>query len=513
MRVRFAPSPTGPLHPGGVRTALFNYLLVRRHGGQMILRIEDTDQTRFVPGAEAFIIESLSWCGITFDEGVHKGGPFGPYRQSERKDMYRSYALQLVESGHAYYAFDTEEELEKMREEYKASGVVSPQYNAVSRVRMKNALSLPSDEVERRLQAGDPYVIRFKMPRGREVRVQDRIRGLVVVQTAQLDDKVLFKSDGMPTYHLANVVDDRLMEITHVIRGEEWLPSTPLHVLLYEAFGWQDTMPEFAHLPLLLKPDGDGKLSKRDGDRLGLPFYATEWTNPETGEKTPGYRESGYFPEAYVNFLALLGWNPGDHRELFGMEELIDVFSLDRVNKHGARYDFTKLLWFNQQYLRLHSVDSLLGPCAKLLTEQGWTVEESVLKALIPLVQDRMALVSDFVKEVRPFFVDPESYDESVVAKKWGGVFPAVLAQLIQGYEAGGEEWGAAVAEALFKDAAAAHGVSPGSLLQGLRLAVTGEASGPALFEWMGLRGRSACVARLRRAAAALPLLTSADSS
>jgi glutamyl-tRNA synthetase len=328
---------------------------------------------------------------------------------------------------------------------------------------------------------------------------------LVVVQTAQLDDKVLFKSDGMPTYHLANVVDDRLMQITHVIRGEEWLPSTPLHVLLYEAFGWLDTMPEFAHLPLLLKPDGDGKLSKRDGDRLGLPFYATEWTNPETGEKTPGYREAGYFPEAYVNFLALLGWNPGDNREIFGMDELIQAFSLDRVNKHGARYDFTKLQWFNQQYLRNCSVDSLVEPCRKLLIDKGWEVEDEVLEALIPLVMDRMVLVADFAKEVASFFEEPTTYEESVVAKKWGGVFPAVLDELIGCYDATEEIWGAAVAEALFKEVAARHGVAPGSLLQGLRLAVTGQASGPALFEWMGLRGRSACVARLRRAAAALP--------
>lgn len=505
MRVRFAPSPTGPLHPGGVRTALFNYLLVRKMGGQMVLRIEDTDQTRFVPGAEEFIIESLSWCGIEFDEGVHKGGPYGPYRQSERKAMYRQYAMQLVESGHAYYAFDTEEELETMREQFKASGVASPQYNAISRVRMKNSLSLPSDEVARRLEAGESYVIRFKMPRGREVRVRDRIRGLVVVQTAQLDDKVLFKSDGMPTYHLANVVDDYLMKITHVIRGEEWLPSTPLHVLLYEAFDWLDTMPEFAHLPLLLKPDGDGKLSKRDGDRLGLPFYATEWTNPESGEKTPGYREAGYFPEAYVNFLALLGWNPGDNREIFEMDELIQSFGLDRVNKHGARYDFTKLQWFNQQYLRSRSVDSLMDPCRNLLVQQGWNLEDSTLQALIPLVMERMVLVSDFIHEVRPFFVDPESYDEGVAAKKWGGAFPAVLGDLIDCYEALHDEWNATIVETKFKEAAAKHGVTPGSLLQGLRLAVTGQASGPALFEWMGLRGRLACVARLRRAAATLP--------
>ena len=504
VRVRFAPSPTGPLHIGGVRTALFNYLFAKKHGGDFILRIEDTDQGRYVPGAEQYIVEAMNWLGVDFDESPTKPASVGPYRQSERKEIYKQYADTLIESGHAYYAFDTPQALDKERKACEENSKTFI-YNWHNRETLDNSLSLCLEETRAKLEAGTPFVIRFKTPQDKTLILKDEIRGSITIDTNTLDDKVLFKSDGMPTYHLANIVDDHLMKISHVIRGEEWLPSTPLHVLLYEAFGWQDTMPEFAHLPLLLKPDGDGKLSKRDGDRLGLPFYATEWTNPETGEKTPGYREAGYFPEAYVNFLALLGWNPGDNREIFGMDELIQAFSLDRVNKHGARYDFTKLQWFNQQYLRHRSVDSLVESCRKILMDKGWEAEDAVLKALIPLVMDRMVLVSDFAKEVESFFEDPTTYDESVVAKKWGGAFPTVLHELIGCYESSKEVWGAAVAEALFKEVAARHHVTPGSLLQGLRLAVTGQASGPALFEWMGLRGRSACVARLRRAAAALP--------
>ncbi|MDQ3291300.1 MAG: glutamate--tRNA ligase, partial [Bacteroidota bacterium] len=330
VRVRFAPSPTGPLHIGGVRTALYNYLFAKKMGGKMLLRIEDTDQNRFVPGAEDYIFESLAWCGIKLDESPLTGGPHAPYRQSERKPMYMQYAMQLIEAGHAYYAFDTAEELDAMRERLKAAKVTTPQYNAITRNTMKNSLTLPEDEVKRRLESGEPYVIRLKVPRKEEIRLKDLIRGWVVVHSSAIDDKVLMKSDGMPTYHLANIVDDHLMEITHVIRGEEWLPSAPLHVLLYRYLGWESTMPEFAHLPLLLKPDGNGKLSKRDGDKLGFPVFPLQWIDPFTGEKSSGYRESGYLPEAFINFLAFLGWNPGTQQELFTMDELAEAFTIDR---------------------------------------------------------------------------------------------------------------------------------------------------------------------------------------
>ena len=350
VRVRFAPSPTGPLHIGGVRTALYNYLLARKHGGTMILRIEDTDQNRFVPGAEQYILQSLKWVGIEIDEGPEQGGPHAPYRQSERKPMYAQYAYDLVERGLAYYAFDTEQELEEMRKRLEASKM-QPAYDAVSRMSMKNSLTLPADEVQARLANGDPFVIRIKLPRKEEVRFHDVIRGWVVVNTSTMDDKVLLKGDGMPTYHLANVVDDYLMQISHVIRGEEWLPSAPLHVMLYRYLGWESVMPQFAHLPLLLEPEGNGKLSKRDGDRLGFPVFALEWKDPKTDEISSGYRESGYFPEAVANMLALLGWHPSGNQEIFSMEELIESFSLERVSKAGAKFDVNKAFWFNHQYL------------------------------------------------------------------------------------------------------------------------------------------------------------------
>jgi glutamyl-tRNA synthetase len=358
VRVRFAPSPTGPLHIGGVRTALFNYLFAKQNNGDMILRIEDTDQARFVEGAEQYIVEALSWAEIKFDEGTHVGGPCEPYRQSDRKAMYRQYADQLLNSGHAYYAFDTAEELDEMREKLKAGGM-APQYDAVSRMSMKNSLTLSEDEVQKRLAAGEPYVIRIKLPRKEEVRFHDLIRGWVIVQTSAMDDKVLFKSDGMPTYHLANVVDDYNMKITHVIRGEEWLPSAPLHVMLYQFFGWLDVMPKFAHLPLILKPDGNGKLSKRDGDRLGFPVFPLEWKDPSSGEISSGYRERGYEPEAVVNMLALLGWHTSDNREIFSMEELIQLFSLEKISKNGAKFDPEKAKWFNHQHLLLKTNESI----------------------------------------------------------------------------------------------------------------------------------------------------------
>ena len=355
VRVRFAPSPTGPLHIGGVRTALYNYLFAKKNGGKMILRIEDTDQKRYVDGAEQYILDSLEWCGIHLDESIIHGGKYGPYRQSQRKEIYRPYAEQLVNNGFAYYAFDTAEELTLMRERMKKAGVTSPQYNSVTRSTMKNSLSLSDDEVKKRLNNEEPYVIRIKMPRNQEVKLFDVIRGWVVVNTNKMDDKVIFKSDGMPTYHLANVVDDYLMKISHVIRGEEWLPSAPLHVLLYEYLGWKSQQPQFAHLPLLLKPDGNGKLSKRDGDRLGFPVFPLNWKNPETGEVSLGYKEAGYLPEAFINMLAFLGWNLGTPQEIFSIDDLCETFTLDRVGKSGAKFDFDKTKWFNQQYLRSKS--------------------------------------------------------------------------------------------------------------------------------------------------------------
>ena len=351
VRVRFAPSPTGPLHIGGVRTALYNYLFARQMGGQMLLRIEDTDQNRFVPGAENYILESLQWVGIQIDEGAGVGGPHAPYRQSERKEMYRQYAEQLVAADKAYYAFDTPEDLDAMRQQFEGQGSAF-QYNALTRTRLNNSLTLPADETQAKLQAGEPYVIRLKVPAKEEIRLNDLIRGWVVVHSSQIDDKVLLKADGMPTYHLANVVDDHLMEISHVIRGEEWLPSAPLHVLLYKYLGWESTMPQFAHLPLLLKPDGNGKLSKRDADLGGFPIFPLEWTDPFNGTVAKGFREDGYLPEAVVNFLAFLGWNPGTEQELFSIDELIQAFSLERISKHGAKFDINKAKWFNQQYLK-----------------------------------------------------------------------------------------------------------------------------------------------------------------
>jgi glutamyl-tRNA synthetase len=413
--------------------------------------------------------------------------------------MYRQYAMELVDKGAAYYAFDTEQELDEMRDRMKASGTAAAQYNSITRVNMKNSLSLPADEVIRRLEAGDSYVIRFRMPRNEEVRVQDVIRGWVVVNTGQLDDKVLFKSDGMPTYHLANVVDDRLMRITHVIRGEEWLPSTPLHVLLYRAFGWEDSMPRFAHLPLLLKPDGDGKLSKRDGDRLGLPFYAISWKNPETGETTAGYREAGYFPEAYVNFLALLGWNPGDNREMFSMDELVRVFSLERVNKHGARYDFQKLAWFNQQYLRKISPAELAALVRPQVEAAGWSAKPEFLVEVCRLMQERLTLVGDFTQLSTFLFELPRQYDQEVVEKRWKAPVPACFLALADALE-GMESMDAGGLEGMFQSKVSEAGLKPGQVMQAFRLALSGESGGPALFEMGALLGRDSVVARLRRA-------------
>jgi glutamyl-tRNA synthetase len=495
--VRFAPSPTGPLHMGGVRTALYNYLFAKKHGGDFILRIEDTDQNRFVPGAENYIIESLKWCGISPVEGVGFGeGPYGPYKQSERKELYRQYADDLVEKGYAYIAFDTAEDLEDMRSRLTAAGVSSPQYNAITRQSMKNSLTLSEDEVKARLNAGEPYVIRMKIPRNEEVRLQDIIRGWVVVQTAQMDDKVLFKSDGMPTYHLANVVDDYLMKITHVIRGEEWLPSAPLHVLLYRYLGWEDVMPQFAHLPLLLRPDGNGKLSKRDGDRLGFPVFPLEWKDPSTGEMSSGYRERGYYPQAFVNMLAFLGWNPGTTQEIFSLEELVEAFSLERVNKSGAKFDFEKAKWFNREYLKLQSNENLAAQLKTLPEGKSLNISDEALAKVCGLMKERATFVKDILTEGAYFFEAPTAYDEETLKKKWKpetGDLMRSWVELLKGIS----DFSPANIEQAFKDFLAEKSQSMGAVLPNFRLAVTGQGAGPSMFEISALLGKEEVVKRI----------------
>ena len=505
VRVRFAPSPTGPLHIGGVRTALYNYLLARQLGGTMILRIEDTDQNRFVPGAEDYIRESLEWVGITLDESPWTGGPHAPYRQSERKPMYRAYADQLLRDGHAYYAFDTPEELDVMRERLQAAKVPNPQYNSITRAQMRNSLTLPEDETQALLAADTPYVIRLKVPRKEEVRFQDMIRGWVVVHSSAIDDKVLMKSDGMPTYHLANIVDDHLMDISHVIRGEEWLPSAPLHVLLYRYLGWEKTMPQFAHLPLLLKPDGTGKLSKRDGDRLGFPVFPLEWrgTDADTGEPTlsRGYREDGYLPDALVNFLAFLGWNPGTTQEIYSMPELIEAFSLDRVSKSPAKFDQAKVRWFNEHYLRAKPAAELAPFLLAALAAHGLTCSEAKAEQIVAVMKERVSFPQDFWQEAKYFFEAPTSYDEQVVAKKWTPAVGAALAALADELPDNAEpSANAEVIKAIFNQTMEAQGLKPGQALQALRVAATGAAAGPDLFETLAILGTGEVGRRLRTA-------------
>ena len=496
VRVRFAPSPTGPLHIGGVRTALYNYLFAKKHKGDFLLRLEDTDQTRFVSGAEQYIVDALSWCKIEIDEGVSKGGDFGPYRQSERKAMYRQYADILLERGHAYYAFDTAEELEQMRERMKNAGVASPQYNAVVRESMQNSLTLSEDELKERLERGDPYVIRIKMPRNEEVRIQDIIRGWVVVNTTNLDDKVIFKSDGMPTYHLANVVDDHLMQITHVIRGEEWLPSAPLHVLLYKFLEWD--CPEFAHLPLILRPDGNGKLSKRDGDRLGFPVFPTEWTNPETKEISSGYREEGYIPEAFINMLSFLGWNPGTPQEIFSMNELISTFSLERVGKAGAKFDFNKTKWFNQQYLRGKSGQELAKMLCKEIPE-AQDIDSLYLSKVCDLMKERATFVSDIWQTSHFFFSAPSEYDEKTLRKKWKENTPNILTSVVELF-ASITDFNAENIESVFKAHLEKNEWGLGMVLPSFRLSVTGMGMGPSMFAISELLGKEEVIERINKA-------------
>lgn len=505
VRVRFAPSPTGPLHIGGVRTALYNYLLARKLGGTMILRIEDTDQNRFVPGAEDYIRQSLEWVGIELDESPWKGGPHAPYRQSERKPMYRAYADQLIRDGYAYYAFDTPEELDVMRERLQAAKVPNPQYNSITRAQMRNSLTLPEDEVKTLLENDTPYVIRLKVPRKEEIRFQDMIRGWVVVHSSAVDDKVLMKSDGMPTYHLANIVDDHLMEISHVIRGEEWLPSAPLHVLLYRYLGWEKTMPQFAHLPLLLKPDGTGKLSKRDGDRLGFPVFALEWrgTDAETGEPTlsKGYREEGYLPEALVNFLAFLGWNPGTAQEIFSMEELIQAFSMERVSKSPAKFDQAKVKWFNEHYLRAKSDAELAPYLLSAVAEHGIACDQAKAEQIVAVMKERVSFPQEFWQEAKYFFEAPTEYDQTVISKKWNPQVAAALAAYAEGLPADSEpSSNAEVLKSLFNQTMEAQGMKPGQVLQALRVAATGAAAGPDLFETLAILGTGEVAQRLRAA-------------
>lgn len=495
VRVRFAPSPTGPLHIGGVRTALFNYLFARQHGGDFILRIEDTDQARFVPGAEAYIIESLKWCGLTYDEGTDLGGPHAPYRQSERKEIYVQYAEQLVRSGSAYYAFDTPEVLDAARKKSESSGATF-QYGNSTRMEFCNSLTLPAGETEERKAKGEPYVIRYLMPADEMVQVTDRIRGQVEFNTSLLDDKVLFKSEGLPTYHLANVVDDFLMQVTHVIRGEEWLPSLPLHVLLYRSLGWADRMPEFAHLPLILKPSGQGKLSKRDGDKLGFPVFPLEWKDPFTGEVSTGYRESGYLPEAMVNLLALLGWNPGTDQEIFSMEELVKAFGFDRVGKSGARFDPEKAKWFNQQYMKMLPADELAEKCHKALLKRGIDSNPEITAKISLLLRDRLVFPADLAEQADYFFKPPAVYDEQMKKKVWKEDTPALLLRIAD-LLSRSPDFKSLHLEETVKSELHNVNVGPGEIMAPLRLLLVGSARGPHLFDIMELLGREETLIRI----------------
>ena len=495
VRVRFAPSPTGPLHIGGVRTALYNFLFARQHGGKLVFRIEDTDSNRFVPGAEDYILESFKWLGINFDEGVSFGGQYGPYRQSERREIYRRYVDQLLDEGKAYYAFDTPEELDAKRGE-----IQNFQYDASTRMQMRNSLALPADETARLLQEGVNYVVRFKIEPGEDVHVNDIIRGDVVINSSILDDKVLYKNaDGLPTYHLANIVDDHLMEISHVIRGEEWLPSAPLHVLLYRALGWEETMPRFAHLPLLLKPDGKGKLSKRDGDRLGFPVFPLEWTDPKTGETSSGYRESGYLPEAVVNFLALLGWNPGNDEELLSMDDLVRLFDLTKCSKAGAKFDYVKGQWFNHEYI-LNSDDEKLAPTfAAILRDNGIEAPMESVVRVVGLMKGRV----NFVKELWPlcsfFFVAPTTYDEKTAKKRWKDFSARQMSELAALLEALSDFSMAAQEEAV-NAWLAENDYKMGDVMNAWRLTLVGEGKGPHMYEISSFLGQAETLKRMRRA-------------
>ena len=495
VRVRFAPSPTGALHIGGVRTALYNYLFARQHGGDLVFRIEDTDSNRFVPGAEEYIIESFRWLGIKFDEGVSFGGEHGPYRQSERRSIYKKYVEQLLAADKAYIAFDTPEQLEAKRAE-----VQNFQYDARTRGEMNNSLTLPKEEVERRIADGEQYVVRFKVEPGIDVHIDDMIRGHVVIKSDILDDKVLYKSaDELPTYHLANIVDDHLMEITHVIRGEEWLPSAPLHVLLYRAFGWEDTMPTFAHLPLLLKPEGKGKLSKRDGDRLGFPVFPLEWHDPKTGDVSSGYRESGYFPEAVVNFLALLGWNPGTEQELFTLDELVQAFDIHKCSKAGARFDYQKGIWFNHEYMLKKSNEEVANLFAPIVANNGVDETMERITQVVAMMKDRV----NFVKELWPlcsfFFIAPTEYDEKTVKKRWKADSAKVMGELADVLE-GIDDFSVEGQEPVVMKWVEEKGYKLGDVMNAFRLTLVGIGKGPGMFDISAFLGKEETLKRLRKA-------------
>lgn len=492
VRVRFAPSPTGPLHIGGVRTALYNYLFARKHSGTFILRIEDTDQTRFVGGAEEYIMEALKWCGITVDEGINEGGDHGPYRQTDRKNIYRQYADLLFDRGYAYYAFDTPGELEALRLESEKEGNTFI-YGSKIRGKLKNSVSLSDVDWNARLDNGDPYVIRFKMPAGEEIHFDDLIRGHIVVNTDTLDDKVVFKSDGMPTYHLAHMVDDHLMEISHVIRGEEWLPSLPLHILLYRAFGWDP--PLFAHLPLLLKPDGKGKLSKRDGDRMGFPVFPLFWPYGETAK---GYREEGYYPEAFVNMLALLGWNPGTEQELFSMDELIEAFSLERVGKSGSRFDPEKAKWFNHQYLQKKTNNQLALEFREFLRAKGFHCDMVRLEMLVGLVKERVSFVKDIWEQTDFFFKSPAGYDQEVIRKRWQANTHKILGELIPLLQ-GVEDFSATSTESAVRGWIESNRYNIGAVMNAFRLVIVGSLRGPHMFDIISWIGKGETINRIEK--------------
>lgn len=498
VRVRFAPSPTGPLHIGGVRTALYNYLFARHNGGEMILRIEDTDSRRFVPGAEDYINEALAWLGIKIDEGVREGGPHGPYRQSERRDIYREHVRMLLDAGKAYIAFDTPEELQAARE-----ATPNFQYDASTRGQMRNSLTMSAEEVERRIAEGEPYVVRFKIEPGREVAVDDLLRGRVTINSSVLDDKVLYKSaDDLPTYHLANIVDDHLMEVSHVIRGEEWLPSAPLHFLLYEAFGWSNSRPEFVHLPLLLKPDGKGKLSKRDGDRLGFPVFPLDWRDPQSGDLTHGYREGGYLPEAVVNFLALLGWNPGDDTELMDMDELIKRFSIEHCSRSGAKFAYEKGRWFNHEYIQKLDPERLTDLFTDVLKNHGvdtGSFSRDYIGRAAAMVKDRVSFIEELWANARFFFEAPTEYEAKSVKKRWTPDMPRHMKDLI-GQLRALPTLESKKAEEIILGWIKENGLHMGNVMNAWRLAVVGECKGPHMFDILELMGIDENVARIEAA-------------